>query len=279
MSISWNELWPGAAVLGSVLLAAACAGGPGGATGKDAEARAEAETQQAEQEAADRSLARALMAGVPGRTVISRVNRDALYQTSFLIVSKSGTVIVADPYQVLPGIEADIVISTHKDHDHNDPEFYSRTKARTSRYVLESFTVKDVSISTVAASHYGDDFDPAVPTDVIYLLDLDDLRIAVMGDIAQTRLTDAQLSAMGAVDVAIVIMEHAPKYGYSLENTRTILSQLRPRAALPIHPTPDVVRGAADTLGGLTEESWRWDFDAATLRTGPARVVTLAPLP
>ena len=100
-----------------------------------------------------------------------------------------------------------------------------------------------------------------------------------MGDIAQTRLTEAQLSAMGTVDVAIVIMEHAPKYGYSLENTRTMLGQLRPRAALPIHPTPDVVRGVADALGGRVEEDWRWDFDAAGLREGPARVVTLAPLP
>ncbi|HOX13073.1 MAG TPA: MBL fold metallo-hydrolase [Spirochaetia bacterium] len=272
MSILINEMWPGAAILGSVLLAAACAGGPGSATRKDAEARAE-------QEAADRSLAGTLMASVPGRTMISRVNRDALYQTSFLIVSKSGTVIVADPYQVLPGIEADIVISTHKDHDHNDPEFYSRTKARTSRYVLESFTVKDVSIYTVAASHYGDDFDPAAPTDVIYLLDLDDLRIAVMGDIAQTRLTDAQLSAMGAVDVAIVIMELAPKYGYSLENTRTMLDQLRPRLAFPIHPSEEVVRGVAEAMGGLENASWRYVIDPETLRDESARVVTLAPLP
>ena len=269
----------GTALLGSVLLAAACAGGPVGASGKEAEARAAAETQRKAREAAEQSLAEELMAGVPGRTVVSRVNRDALYQTSFLIVTQSATVIVVDPYQILPGIEADIVVSTHKDHDHNDAEFYSRTKARKSLYVLESFTVKDVSVSSVAASHYGDDFDPTRPSDVIYLLEVDGIRIAAMGDISQTRLTEAQLTAMGRVDVAIVIMEHAPAYGYSLENTKAMLGQLRPRLAIPIHPTPDVVRGVAEALGVLEEASWRYEIDSATLWEGPAKVVTLAPLP
>lgn len=219
------------------------------------------------------------MAGIPGRTVITRVNRDSLYQTSFLIVSKSGTVVLGDPYQILPGIEADIVVSTHKDHDHNDAEFYSRIGARKSLYALESSTVKDVSVSTAAASHYGDDFDPAAPTDVVYLLDLDGIRIAMMGDIAQTRLTNAQLSAMGTVDAAIVIMEYAPKYGYSLENTRTMLGQLGPRLAFPIHPSEEVVRGVAVAMGGLENASWRYAIDPETLRDEPARVVILAPLP
>ena len=100
-----------------------------------------------------------------------------------------------------------------------------------------------------------------------------------MGDISQTRLTDVQLAALGRVDVAIIIMEDAPSYGYSLQNSLAMLRQLGPKLAFPIHPTQSVVRGIASALGGLVEAGYRYGIDPAALGEGPAKIVVLSPLP
>jgi L-ascorbate metabolism protein UlaG (beta-lactamase superfamily) len=176
-------------------------------------------------------------------------------------------------------VEADIVLSTHKDYDHNDPPFYGRTRARKSLYTLESFEEKGVKVSGIAASHYGDEFDPLKPSDVIYLVEADGLRIAFMGDICQTKLTEAQLAALGRVDAAIIIMEDAPSYGYSAERSLAMLKQIRPAFAFPIHPTPSGVRKIAAGMGGIMETGHRFILELPEGEAIPTKIVTLRNLP
>jgi len=275
-----------AGALASAFLAACLAGGC---------AHAKAAARAAEEEAARRNLAEmeearrladereaALVASLnrvdPNATVVSKVSFDERYATSYLVVTKTGTRIVVDPYKVPVGVEADLVLSTHVDMDHNDRAFYGRTAARKSLYSLESLAVKDVRATGIPASHYGDDFDPAKPTDVIYLVEADGLRLAFMGDICQTRLNEAQLAALGRVDLAFIIMEDAPDYGYETARTLAMLRQLEPRLAFPLHPTDSVVAALGAALGGVVHAPWRFAIGEAELASGPTRIVRLAPL-
>jgi L-ascorbate metabolism protein UlaG (beta-lactamase superfamily) len=114
---------------------------------------------------------------------------------------------------------------------------------------------------------------------VIYVLELDGLRFAVMGDICQTKLSDAQLAAIGAVDVAFMIMFDAPQYGYTLERSQSILAQLQPKLIFPTHNSSRVVNAIAAAMGGLVAADFRYAIDARDFGAGPGRVVLLGNLP
>jgi len=246
------------------------------ATRDDDERQAAFDAMQARRKA----LAASLLANDGGDTIVSKVSFAESYSTSFLVVTRSGTRIVVDPFMVLEGIEADLILSTHKDADHNDAAFYERMKGvPTSLFTVETVEAKDVRATGIPASHYGDDFDPAKPSDVIYLVEADGMRLAFLGDICQTTLTEAQLAALGRVDVAFIIMEDAPRYGYEAARSLAMLRQMDPRLAFPLHPTDSVVEAIGAALGGVVDADYRFAIGADELAPGPTRIVRLAPLP
>jgi hypothetical protein len=49
------------------------------------------------------------MAKGMGMTLVSKVNRDANYKTSSMIISKAGTVLVIDPYRIPAQTEAGLI--------------------------------------------------------------------------------------------------------------------------------------------------------------------------
>jgi hypothetical protein len=266
------------------ILAAAflCACILGGCAHGSAATREEEERQAAfgAMQARRLALAASLLENDTGKTIISKVSYAESYSTSFLVVTRSGTRIAVDPFMVLEGIEADLILSTHKDMDHNDAAFYQRMPGATkSLYTIETVEAKDVRATGIPASHYGDDFDPAKPSDVIYLVEADGMRLAFLGDICQTRLTEAQLAALGRVDVAFIIMEDAPSYGYEAARSLFMLRQMDPRLAFPVHPSNSVIEKLGEELGGVVDTSYRFAIGAEELAPGPTRIVRLAPLP
>jgi L-ascorbate metabolism protein UlaG (beta-lactamase superfamily) len=214
-----------------------------------------------------------------GKTIISRANRDTAFQTTYMIISKSGTVIVADPYRMLEGIKADVITSSHKDMDHNDAEFYAANDCRKSLYTVEKFTVKDVTVTSIASSHYTDTIDSANPSNVIYVFDVDGLRIAHMGDIWQSSLTPEQLQALGQVDIVFTIMEDQPYYGFTKEKTLTILKQLNPRVVMPTHPQQPAVEAVGKSVDETLKGTVRWAVSKDDLQDGKRRLVILSPYP
>jgi hypothetical protein len=214
-----------------------------------------------------------------GKTIISRASRDTRFQTTYMIISKSGTVIVADPYQMLEGIKADIITSSHKDFDHNDAEFYAANDCRKSLYTLEKFSVKDVTVTSIASSHYSDTIHLENPSNVIYVFDVDGLRIAHMGDIWEGSLTPEQLETLGHVDVVMTIMEDQPYYGYTKEKTLTILKQLNPSVVMPIHPEQATLDAVGKFVDETLEVTARWAVSKDDLKDGKRRLVLLSPYP
>lgn len=214
-----------------------------------------------------------------GKTIISRASRDMGYQTTYMIISKSGTVIVADPYRIVEGIKADIITSSHKDYDHNDARFYAANECKKSLYTVEQFSVKDVTVTSIASSHYSDTIDLANPSNVIYVFDVDGLRIAHLGDIWQSSLTPEQLETLGHVDIVITIMEDQPYYGFTKEKTLAILKQLNPSVVLPTHPERPALEAVGKFVDETLQESHRWAVSKEDLQDGKLRLVLLGPYP
>jgi L-ascorbate metabolism protein UlaG (beta-lactamase superfamily) len=212
-----------------------------------------------------------------GKTVIKAISRDSQYpNNSYMIISKNGTVVVADPNIPLDGIKPDIITVTHLHDDHIDKGFLEKNKtARQSVAKAESFAVKDVNVTGIASSHMGDAI-TTLPTNIIYVFEVDGLRIAHMGDIGQKKLTEEQLAAIGKIDVAF--MQFVNLYSdYSVENGKgfTLIEQLKPQIIIPTHSSSEANDKIAGIVGEKQSVSGALVVSKEDLSDGKRKVVLL----
>jgi L-ascorbate metabolism protein UlaG (beta-lactamase superfamily) len=109
--------------------------------------------------------------------------------------------------------------------------------------------VEDVNVFGVAASHSSDPVNEKRPSNIIYVYELDGLRIAHMGDMGQDELTAEQLAKLGQLDVIFTIITNAPAYGSATEKNIKIIQQLNPKIVIPTHYGDDVLAETIKTLG------------------------------
>lgn len=116
-------------------------------------------------------------------------------------------------------LKADIITVTNTHSDHFNWNLLNKVKdyVKISSYDPESFTVNDVNVIGVAASHSSDPINESRPSNTIYGYEVDGLRIAHMGDMGQDELTPEQLEKLGQLDIIFTIITNAPTYGSSTE--------------------------------------------------------------
>lgn len=204
------------------------------------------------------------LANTSGKTLLKSVtlnkNGDGGH-TSIGIVSKGGTVIVADPNKMPTEttglIKADIVTISHEHSDHTDDVYLAESEKagefKLSQYAVESFTVKDVTVTGIASGH-SSIFMQDAPSNIIYVYEIDGLRIAHMGDLAQNELTEEQLTQLGKLDVVFLPFSDVSEYGFATAKTVKVLQQLQPKIVSPLHYTPEAVEVILQELG-ITERS------------------------
>lgn len=204
------------------------------------------------------------LANTSGKTLIKSItlnkNGDGGH-TSIGIVSKGGTVVVADP-NTMPTettglIKADIVTISHDHSDHTDETYLAESKKagefKFSQQTVETFAVKDVVVTGVSSGH-SSIFIPDAPSNVIYVYEVDGLRIAHMGDLAQNELTEEQLTQLGKLDVVFLPFSDVTENGFTPAKTVKVLQQLQPKIVSPLHFTPEAVETILTELG-ITERS------------------------
>jgi L-ascorbate metabolism protein UlaG (beta-lactamase superfamily) len=156
--------------------------------------------------------------------------------TSFVIITKSGTVIVVDPFKVDYKIKPDLIAVTHLHYDHYDEDFINQAKCHKIIASVGDFTFKDVKVTGVAASHWGDNINVENPDNIIYIFEVDGLRIVHFGDMGQNYLTDIQLEQIGKVDIAMMQFAN-PNSDFTISNHKgiNILKQVNPNIVIPTH--------------------------------------------
>jgi len=170
-------------------------------------------------------------------------------QACFLLETTGGTRIVMDPipkgigYELPQGLKADIVTISHEHPDHNNVAFVSG-KPRVIRgltadkkgWTRVDEKVKDVSIRNVGVYH--DDARGATRgLNTVFIFEVGGVRIAHLGDLGHV-LNDAQLAAIGAVDVLLIPVGGTFTID-GLKATR-VIEQLRPRImVIPMHYKTD----------------------------------------
>jgi L-ascorbate metabolism protein UlaG (beta-lactamase superfamily) len=219
----------------------------------------------------DYLAAQVLTTPAPGKTVISKASYDLWANTSVMVISSRGTVTLMDGFLTLPQIRPDVLTVSHFHGDHFDGYLLGFVPCARSTAKAESFAFKDVKVEGLASTH-GGPIDPSWPTNVIYVLTVDGLRIAHLGDFGQIDLTDEQQRALDGVDVLIAPVTHllVPE-----EKAVALFRQIRPKMFLPTHCTRRgraLLQAWADELTTVND---RIEIGRGDLTPGRTRLLVL----
>jgi L-ascorbate metabolism protein UlaG (beta-lactamase superfamily) len=154
----------------------------------------------------------------------------------FLITSKDGLRVIADPYAVGGGINyspikeaADVVVVSHDHGDHNNvstilgkPEVVKGNGKK---------TVKGIQFRGVATSHDASQGQQR-GTNTVFCFTIDDVKLCHLGDLGHM-LGPAQVTEIGAVDILFV-----PVGGFFTIDAPVasqVCDQLKPKVVIPMH--------------------------------------------
>lgn len=193
-----------------------------------------------------------------GEVMIQTVSGNKTYPfNSYIITSPDGECVVVDPSMMpskdLVDLNPAAIISTHLHPDHTDARFWDSYDCEKLLYEKGELTTKDFKIYTIPSSHSGDSFGEN-SGNVIAVFEVAGLRIAHMGDIGQTKLTEEQLTALGEIDIAF--MQFVNSYSNMfIENEKgfNLIEQLNPKVIIPTHFTKDSLPAIEEHYGTITE--------------------------
>lgn len=193
-----------------------------------------------------------------GKVLIQTVSGSKTYlYTSYIITSIKGESVVIDattmPKPEIVEINPVAMMQTHTHPDHSDYVYtnsYDVPKLMSKKGELQ---VGDYNIFTIPSSHSNDTI-VENGSNVIVVVEVDGLRIAHMGDVGQTKLTEDQLKSLGKIDIAFMQFENSYS-DMSLENGKgfTMMEQLQPVIIIPTHYSDNALKVLEEKYGVITE--------------------------
>lgn len=169
-----------------------------------------------------------------------------------VVITTKKTTAVIDPKISVVGLK-DISVKDAVEIT-TEPRFI--IEGDTVRLLIESpgdYEIGDFSIHGISATrHIDSEQDEKIGT--IYRIEVDDVRIALLGNVA-AKLTDEQLESLGVVDLMIVPMGGG---GYTLDavNATALVRLVDPKAVIPVHYADSALKYEVpqDELGLFTKE-------------------------
>lgn len=233
------------------------------------------------------------------RLPAGQVAIEYIAHSCFRIHTAGGARLVIDPFasRVWLGYEfphrlaADAVLITHPHYDHDADVLIGHRPppwTRDVRVLRDSgrYRVLDVTITGIRGKHadpWGKEFGQ---TNTIWLLEVDGLRIAHLGD--NGPLTAANVQELGRVDILMIPID-ARHHILEEAEIQAIRKALRPRILIPMHYRLPDLEPSADTPRDLGEISpWlagqenvvRLESNLATFTAGallPSQVIVVFP--
>ncbi len=157
-----------------------------------------------------------------------------LAHAAFLITADDGTRIVTDPYETSQGLRygeineaADIVTVSHEHGDHNNVKAV-KGKPQVVRGDAE---VKGIKFRAIPTAH-DDKSGGERGKNTVFCFQVDGIKVCHAGDLGHV-LSEAQVSAIGAVDVLLV-----PVGGFFTIDAATatkVAGQVKAKVIIPMH--------------------------------------------
>ena len=148
-------------------------------------------------------------------------------------------------------LNPDVITVTHTYSDHFDPDFIDPLRCRKSIATVEGFDVNGIHIYGVGSSHLGNIINQKTPNNVIYVFEVDGLRIAHMGDIGQEHLTIKQINSLGKIDIALMQFSNPFSGMFDSDKGTTLIEELKPQIIIPTHSNPKSTRRIGKIFGEI----------------------------
>ena len=143
--------------------------------------------------------------------------------------------VVIDPFDEelglkVPGVGADIVISSHDHHDHNNVK-----AIKGSPFIIESpgeYDIKGVYIQGISAFHdkvQGKERGRVT----LFIIEAEEMKICHLSDLNQQELTEDQLEKVGQADILMV--PGGGTYTLDAQGAAKVISQIEPKIVIPMH--------------------------------------------
>jgi L-ascorbate metabolism protein UlaG (beta-lactamase superfamily) len=156
-------------------------------------------------------------------------------------------------YPPIPEMPVDLVLVTHEHRDHNGIEAVGGDPAllRATAGTFESPVGEVVGV----ASEHDDVAGTARGPNTIFVFSLGGVRVCHLGDLGQASLRDAQIEAIGDVDLLLIPVGGGPTIG-AQEALRAV-EALSPGRVVPMHyrtPSVGFLEPADEFLAAFPEE-------------------------
>lgn len=233
------------------------------------------------------------------RLPAGHVGIEYIAHSCFRVHTARGTRVLIDPfasrvwlgYDFPRRLAADAVLITHPHYDHDADVLIGHQPVPWTadvRVIRDpgTYTVSDMTITGIRGKHaepWGKEFGQ---TNTIWLLELDGLRIAHVGD--NGSLTEANVQELGRVDILMIPID-AQYHILKEAEIQAIRKALRPRILVPMHYRIPDLEPSGDTPKGLGEITpWlagqdnvvRLESNLATFTAGsllPSRMIAVFP--
>jgi len=143
--------------------------------------------------------------------------------------------VITDPFDAsvglkVPRLETDIVTISHDHQDHNNLE-----AIKGNSFIIRGpgeYEVKNVFVYGIPSYHDKSEGKER-GTNTIYLIEMEDIKIAHLGDLGQSSLTNEQLESLDGVDILMIPIGGI--YTINAKEAVDIINQIEPRIVIPMH--------------------------------------------
>lgn len=155
-------------------------------------------------------------------------------QSCFKLQSKD-VVLITDPFDKKIGLKppfgaGDIVTISHNHCGHNNFEV-----VKNNPFVIDGageYEIKKITVRGINSFH--DSLEGKERgNNIIYIIEMEDLKICHLGDFGQKNFTNGQLEKIGQIDILFVPIGGISTIDWKLAST--IINQIEPRITIPMH--------------------------------------------
>ena len=216
-----------------------------------------------------------------GAVQIQTVSKNASNPfNSYIISSIEGENVIVNP-SIMPkkdviDLHPALIASTHPHPDHTDEGYTKSYDCPKILFLKNDISTKDFHVYAFPSSH-SDDVVNEDTFNVIIVFEVDGLRIAHMGDVGQTTLTEDQLTQLGKIDIAFMQFDNSIS-NMTVENEKgfNLIEQLNPTIIIPTHYNDKAVTALEDKYGPITHYDNVMTITKDTLPEGTLNVCMIS---
>lgn len=182
-------------------------------------------------------------------------------QACFLLTSEKGTRILTDPFNKhlgypVPRYEVEAITVSHNHYDHNYvravPNYLDIPILRDQG----EYQIQDIHIKGLSSFH-DNQGGAARGSNIIFIFQLDGLKIAHLGDLGHT-FSPAQLSQLGSPDILLIPL--GGTYTIGAKEATAIIEQVDSKLVLPMHYKTSTLRYPLDPLDPFLQDKQNVEF-------------------